>query len=455
MMVILGLGSNVGDRLGVLRQALFRLEQLTVLRVLQVSPLYLSDALLPENAPASWDMPYINLAVRCATDAEPHALLHELKNIEILLGRKPEKVWHPRPVDIDILVWDDRVINDAKLQVPHEHLVSRPFALWPLADVAQRWVCPEGEWRGKTAAEMCAQWGSRFTGTAPLHTRQIAQRIDTPQLVGILNITPDSFSDPHAAMTVSGALNQARELSEAGADILDIGAEATSPDAPRVTAEQEWQRLEKILQAIVTLKTTCTIPPKISVDTRRPFVAAKALEFGVDWINDVSGLSDPAMRELLAGQNCDIVIMHELGVPSDQTRTLPAAEHPGDAVFRWMEKTLKALSASGISPHRIILDVGIGFGKNPAQSLALIQSISHFKKLHQRLLVGHSRKSFLQQFTQRTPAERDVETLPISLYLARQKIDYLRLHNVDMCARAFKVERTLTTLATGETGYDD
>jgi 2-amino-4-hydroxy-6-hydroxymethyldihydropteridine diphosphokinase/dihydropteroate synthase len=424
-MIILGLGSNVDDRLSILRQALALIKKIPTLSVRQVSPVYVSNALMPEGAPAAWDMPYLNCALRCEADLLPRQLLAQLKEIENTLGRKPLEKWAPRPVDIDILAWDDLVCADDILQIPHEQLQTRPFALWPLADVA-----PE--------------WGPRFNDAAPLRTRQIAQRIDTPQLVGILNITPNSFSDAEIYTPENAAMRQCVALVEGGAEILDIGAEATSPGAVPISSEEEWRRLQDILPEIIARKNSLHIPPKISVDTRHPETAKKALALGVDWINDVSGLSNPAMLDVIAMHHCDVVIMHELGLPADKRRVLPLEKNPLEAVYAWGEKTLAFLANAGIKRERIILDVGIGFGKNPQQSLALLRQIGAFKNLNTRIMVGHSRKSFLKQFTLKSPAERDVETLSISLYLAQQAVDYLRLHNVDMCARAFKVTQALT-----------
>jgi 2-amino-4-hydroxy-6-hydroxymethyldihydropteridine diphosphokinase/dihydropteroate synthase len=444
-MLILGLGSNVGDRLQNLRDAFQRLKKIAGLRVEQVSPLYISDALLPENAPADWDMPYLNLALRCETQLNPYILLQHCKDIEIALGREPAKNWEPRPVDIDILAWDDMIQFDEKLHIPHEHLHTRPFALWPLADVAPRWIYPlQNIFQGKTAMEISSQWGSRFSGEAPCRTRQIMQRIDTPQLMGIINVSPDSFSDGPALFDVKAIIEQAYDLVENGAEILDIGAEASGPNATPVDEETEWQRLEAVLTGILAESTKMLITPKISVDTRHAGIAKKALELGVDWINDVSGLSDDAMCEVIANSKCNVVVMHELGIPTNQNKTLPLNENPVTAVYQWAEKILAKIDKAGIARERVILDIGIGFGKNAEQSLELLQCIDVFQKLNTRLLVGHSRKSFLKLFTQYRAVERDVETLPISLYLANLNIDYLRLHNVEMCARGLKVAKAFS-----------
>jgi 2-amino-4-hydroxy-6-hydroxymethyldihydropteridine diphosphokinase/dihydropteroate synthase len=440
-MVILGLGSNVGDRLHYLREALKHIAAIPNLTVRQVSPVYISDALLPDNAPATWDAPYLNLAIRCETTQKPHDLLYHTKNIEAVIGRVSGQDWGPRPIDIDILAWDNLIQYDEKLHIPHEHLHTRPFALWPLADVAPEWVYPlENQLYGKTAAEIVLQWGSRFNGEAPLHTRQILQRIDTAELMGIINVTPDSFSDGGMLIDVSSTIKHAHSLVNAGANLLDIGAEATGPHAKPLDAKTEWQRLEPILIGILAEKKQMLIPPKISVDTRHARTAKQALDLGVDWINDVSGLSDPLMRDIIKNSTGDVVIMHQLGIPENNNIHLPLSQDPVACVYDWAEAQLEFLQQQGIASERVVVDIGIGFGKTAQQSMRLLQQVSQFKKLGTRLLVGHSRKSFLKLFTDKAAPQRDIETLPVSLYLSRAGIPYLRVHNVELTSRAFRVE---------------
>jgi 2-amino-4-hydroxy-6-hydroxymethyldihydropteridine diphosphokinase/dihydropteroate synthase len=443
-MVILGLGSNHADRLQHLRLALHHIKKIAGLRVIAVSPVYVSDALLPDNAPASWDKPYLNLALRCETSVAPYDLLAAVKNIEVRLGRKDGPDWGPRPVDIDLLAWDDLIQYDEKLHIPHEHLTARPFALFPFSDVAPHWVYPlNGDFHGKTAVEIAAHWGSRFNGAAPFRTRQILQRIDAPQLVGIINITPDSFTDGGLFVEPESVVQQARALIDAGAEILDIGAEASNPAAQAIGAATEWQRLEKMLTTIMDTRTEFLVTPKISVDTRHAATAQKALALGVDWINDVSGLTDTAIQDIILQHTCDVVMMHQLGIPADRHKTLPLAADPVQHIYHWAETQLAELGARGLAFERIIFDVGIGFGKTADQSLEILRRIDEFKSLPVRLLVGHSRKSFFNLFTDKAPVERDVETLTASLHLAQHHIDYLRLHNVEHTARAFKLQYAL------------
>lgn len=445
-MVILGLGSNVGDRLANLRKALACLQKLPGFHVQRISPIYLSDALLPDNAPLNWDLPHLNCALRCETSLEPHALLKEIKAIEVQVGRKPNgEFWGPRVIDIDILAWDDLTLDSEVLTLPHKGLAERPFALWPLADVAPLWSFPlSGSHHGKTAAEMVEKWGTRFSGQAPLHTKQLYQRLETPQLVGIVNVTPDSFSDGGNFLQAEKALEHIHHLIASGAEIIDIGAESTAPHASPMTPEQEWARLQPLLALIKTAQNDFIITPKISVDTRHAETAEKALLMGIDWINDVTGLTNPAMRELALHSKVDCVIMHHMSIPASREHVLPRGKNPVTAVYDWAARHLDTLQKAGIARERLIFDPGIGFGKTAEQSLTLLQHIETFKKLDVRLLVGHSRKSFFSLFTDRPFSDRDTETLAASLYLANYPVAYLRLHNVEMCARGLRVLRGLT-----------
>lgn len=438
-MIILGLGSNIGDRLANLRAALHAISALPTVTVIQVSPVYISDAMLPDNAPADWDIPYLNAAIRCESSLKPTELLQQLKQIEKNIGRESlPRHWGPRIIDIDILAWDDLKLESDALTIPHKNLRERPFALWPLADVAPLWLDND-----KTAAQLVEQWGSRFNGDALFHTRQINHRIDTPQLVGIINVTPDSFSDGGKFLAMEAAVEQARALVAAGAAILDIGAESTAPSSTPIDEKTEWERLHPILTAILTEKNNFLLPVKISIDTRHVKTAEKVLALGVDWINDVTGLDDPAMRALLAQAKTDCVVMHHLAIPEDRAHVLPRNQDVVKLVYEWGARRLDELEKSGIARERIIFDPGIGFGKHAEQSLVLIKNCASFSTLGTRILIGHSRKSFFSMLSPAKAAERDVETQATTLFLASQPIAYLRVHNIDASARALRLMAAL------------
>ncbi len=259
----------------------------------------------------------------------------------------------------------------------------------------------------------------------------------TTRIAGILNVTPDSFSDGGEYFAPEMAVEQARRMLADGADIIDIGAESTRPGASSLTHDEEWERLQPVLEAL------CGENIKISIDTRHPQTAEKSLKYGIEWINDVSGFDNPAMVEV--AKNCDakLVIMHNLGIPADPKNIIDDKLDVIDEVYHWAEDRIKSLSEQGISNNRIIFDPGIGFGKDAEQSLNLLKNISHFKKLGVEIMVGHSRKSFLTGFTDKPAAGRDFETAIISAYLAQQKVDFLRVHNVEKNLQAVKIATAL------------
>lgn len=436
-MIILGLGTNAGDRLSNLRRALSLIKSQPKISVKRVSPIYLSDALLPDDAPADWNAPYLNLALACETTLDPFSLLHTIKELEQVIGRKPfNRPWGPRVIDIDILAYENVCFSRKELTLPHAELLNRPFALWPLSDVAPLWFHPDKD-SHKTASQLAEKWGSRFTGAAPFRTKQILQRADTPQLMGIINVTPDSFSDGNQFLTPEKALSHAIQLVNEGATVLDIGAEATSPNAKALDEKTEWQRLKPILEGIQTAQKHFLIKPTISIDTRHASVALNALTtFDVDWINDVSGLDDPAMQDLIISSQKECVIMHHLSIPANRYEVLPSHLDPLEYVYQWALKRVNELEQKGIPKEKIIFDPGIGFGKTAQQSLFLIRHIHEFKQLGTRLLIGHSRKTFLSLLTEDVFHERDTESLALSLRL--KEVDFLRVHNVHMNAKGFK-----------------
>lgn len=446
-MVILGLGCNVGDRLSNLRQAFAHLQQLPDLTLMQVSPVYESDPLLPDKAPHDWDLPYLNLAISYQTKLSPQELLVKLKEIEAIMGRAVHLTWSPRIIDIDILAWDALVLHEDNLIIPHPDLIERPFALFPLADIAPDWrYCVPGSYNtGKPVYEIIKKWGSRFTREAPLHTRQIAHRIDTPEIVGILNITKDSFSDGGEYYAVEKALLQAQYLFANGADIIDIGAESTRPGAQPIDRKIEEQRLSLVLSEICSYWQKSTFKPKISIDSKNLETIQKiTAHYCIDWVNDVSGLTNPDIGQIVAEKQLKAVFMHNLGIPLQANVVLSSKKDLVKQVYDWAEKQLKALIKLGLRKEQLIFDVGIGFGKTADQSYLLLKEINRFSDLGLPILVGHSRKSFLTRYTDYPAAERDIETAAVSSYLAQQKVDYLRVHNVAHTMRALRVLKSFT-----------
>lgn len=446
-MIVIGLGSNLGDRSHNIRQALFQLGQGfsdksvgSTIQVLKVSSFYESDALLPTDAPLSWNQPYLNAAALIKTSLNPLELLGELKRIERTLGRVVKDRWAPRVIDLDILAWDQLVLKspERSIEIPHPSLLERPFALLPFAEVLPLWTFPvPGENYGVTADQLCRRWKNQPASEIPLNTRSVA--LSKPRWVGILNVTPDSFSDGGYYEHVDAALIQAQRLIDAGADVLDIGAESTRPHASPISEENEWARLKEILPTIRKTFPQVTI----SIDTRHARVAQYAIECGVQWINDVSGLQSEAMLALARICDTRFVLVHSLSVPVQPKEIIPLDQDPVECLLAWCHRRVDELQQAGISAQRLILDPGIGFGKNPVQSLSILKNISRFKSIGLPLLVGHSRKSFLTLFSNTRPIERDLETVVSSLYLGQNGVDYLRVHDIQAHERAYQIFQSL------------
>ncbi len=247
-----------------------------------------------------------------------------------------------------------------------------------------------------------------------------------PTLVGILNVTPDSFSGD--GLMATHAVAYAEQLVLAGADILDIGAESTRPHATALTADAEWARLAPVLEAMIHCAWRDSV--RLSVDTRHPQTASRALALGVDIINDVGGLSDHRMAEIVEEHACDVVVMHALTIPANPSKTLPDDADVVRVVLEWKLNITNHAIARGISPERLIFDPGIGFGKTAKQSLTLVNEARSLTQSGGRWLFGHSQKSFLSLFSDAKSAERDDLTLACSSQLAASGVDYLRVHQV-------------------------
>lgn len=428
---VLGLGSNCGDRLEYLRKAVQILKTPSPgIQVLAISPIYQSDALLPEGAQSSWNLPFLNLNLLCLTELSPRELLANVKGIEALLGRKQRGRWAPREIDIDILTYGDNKHFESDLQIPHSSLLARPFALLPLAD-----LCSVTE-LSPQASDLVIQWRRGAPHSIPFSTKR--SQICLTQLMGIINVTEDSFSDGGHFLNPELALNQANRLIAQGATVLDLGAESTRPGAKRVDSKTEWKRLEPILEPLLSQLKAAGRPIATSVDTRNVDVAIRAIRSGVHWINDVSGFENSEMRKAVMSSNVQVVAMHSLTIPPSQKDVLSFDQNPIDQLLQWADQRVKDLIRKGISRDRIIIDPGIGFGKTPSQTWEILRSMHRFNELGVRTLVGHSRKSFLASVTEHPAAERDIETCALSVELVSQGVDFIRVHNVDLNARAIQ-----------------
>ena len=379
--------------------------------------------MLPPDAPADWISPFLNLVAECSSAPEPQALLAAIKDIERSLGRTDGRHWSPRPIDIDILLYEDRTVSDATLAIPHPGLLERPFVLTPLAAL-------------KPGLDLSQTGFSSAKATALAANRALGREI--PLWMGIVNLTPDSFSDGGSNQEWHDIETTIDAMVAAGVHILDFGAESTRPGASPLTAVEEWQRLEPILAQVCEKFSGDPLRPRFSVDTYHADVARRAIELGIDIVNDVSGLRDTAMLELAASSSVEFVAMHNLGLPADPATTLPTDSNAADQIADWIDESRDGWRASGIDTDRIIVDPGIGFGKNPVQSLEILRDIDKLQNSGQRLLVGHSRKSFMKGFGGGENSERDLMTIGSSMALCERGVDILRVHNVSDHTTAYR-----------------
>jgi dihydropteroate synthase len=260
--------------------------------------------------------------------------------------------------------------------------------------------------------------------------------------MGIVNVTPDSFSDGGHFHSPESAIAQAEKLISDGADILDIGGESTRPYADPVSLDEELNRTVPLIEAI---RSSSDIP--ISIDTTKTEVARKALAAGADVINDISALrKEPEMAGLVAESGKPVIIMHMQGTPADM-QDRPQYDNVLDEITAFFEERLEAMARQGIPEELVTLDPGIGFGKTLEHNLRIIKNLAHFKTLGRPILLGHSRKSFIAPLTGiEDAASRDLPTAVISALSVASHVDIVRVHNVAATRQALQVAEALRDL---------
>lgn len=248
---------------------------------------------------------------------------------------------------------------------------------------------------------------------------------DLPLMMGIINVTPDSFSDGGKFIASEAALEQAKKLVDEGADLLDIGGESTRPGSEQVVLEEE---LRRTVPAIEKIAAKLDVP--ISIDTTKAEVARQALRAGACIVNDISGLTfDAEMRTVCAESGAGVVCMHIQGTPQTMQDN-PTYEDVVHDIRVWLRERVAALTAVGISEEQIVLDPGIGFGKTAEHNLEILSHVKELQAIGFPLLVGHSRKRFLGAILDRPLDERTFGTVGVSVALAAQGAEIIRVHDV-------------------------
>jgi dihydropteroate synthase len=258
-----------------------------------------------------------------------------------------------------------------------------------------------------------------------------------PVVIGILNVTPDSFSDGGKYGSPEEAVEAARQMMADGAALIDVGGESTRPGAAPVPAQEEIARVLPVVEALVAEH----IP--VSIDTRKPEVAGRALAAGACVLNDVTGFRDPAMRALAANHGATVIIMHMKGEP--QTMQLdPRYEDVVAEVGAFLNNQAQACIAAGVAPEHIWIDPGIGFGKTVEHNLGLLRATGQLAALGYPVVIGASRKSFIGRITgEEEPTRRLGGSLAVALYAASQGAAALRVHDVMETVQALAMWRAL------------
>ena len=255
-------------------------------------------------------------------------------------------------------------------------------------------------------------------------------------IMGVLNVTPDSFSDGGEFLDAEAAVNHGLAMAQSGADIIDIGGESTRPGSMRVASEEE---MERVLPVIEQLARTITLP--ISIDTSKTQVARAAIERGATIINDITGGRDPEMFALAAEEQAALIIMHMQGTPETMQRAPTYADVVGE-VADFFRQRYDAAIRSGIDPLCIAFDPGIGFGKTVAHNLDLLANLSRLQVEHRPLVVGVSRKSFLGKISGQ-PDGRESATVAMTSLLRERGAHILRVHDVAANAQALRATEAL------------
>ena len=440
--IYLGLGSNLGDRLQNLQEAVRLLAP--EVQVSGLSSVY-------ETEPWGYtDQPrFLNLALAAETNLEPQELLVHLKQIEAELKRETTFRNGPRTIDLDILFYGNVVMDTPDLVIPHPRLAERAFVLVPLDEIAPGFVhpvlhktvhdltrqtdtssvllfqaatpdCPQEVLNSRTKLEYPLAWGSRTF------------------VMGIINVTPDSFSGDGLLSqpdTVKAAVEQACRFIQQGADIMDIGGESTRPGSQPVEAGEEMQRVVPVIRAMRQLG----LPVILSIDTYKASVAEAALQAGADWINDVWALrGDPDLAAVAADHRAPIILMHNRSKPNDATLDLRlGGRYVGakydDLLGEIRQELLESVSlalGAGVAKDHIILDAGIGFGKTVDQNLELLNRQNEICALGYPVLLGPSRKSFIGYTLDAPPDQRLEGTAATVAVGISRGVDIIRVHDV-------------------------
>ena len=423
--VFLGLGSNQGNRIAHLRQAVSMLSDHPQINILNKSSVFQTPALMQPDAPKSWDIDFYNCCIEVETSITPLSLLTIIKNIEKKIGRKLNAPrWSPRVIDIDIIDYNNQCIQLEALRVPHVGLLERNFVLIPLLEISPYWQHP-------LYPDINLHQKLKAFDVLPFAPFQL----DQPKIIGILNLSTNSFSGD-GLKQLTEIKDKFFQLVDQGAEVIDIGAASSKPGAPSLSVEAEWEILFPVVEALGSWLNSSDLlfKPKISIDTYQSAIVKKLLDYPVDFINDIYGINTKEICQLLKNRNLKYILMHHCGPAGD--KYLPIKKPAIKQLLKFFIDKKENLLAYGLCAKQIIFDIGIGFGKYPFQVQNILENLEDLSILGVGILVGHSRKASISLSIQTlSPEDRDFETAVIS-HKIKRSAQYLRVHNVVLTRRA-------------------
>ncbi|KAI3331346.1 Dihydropteroate synthase [Ustulina deusta] len=473
----IALGSNLGDRVAMIEQACREMDARGV-KVKRTSSLWETEPMYVLDQDR-----FVNGACEVETELEPLPLLDALQDIEKSMGRRKLIDKGPRNIDLDILLYENETVAHPRLQIPHALIAEREFVLRPLAElIPHRALDPTHPW--KLIQDHLNELPPPTTGSVePLSTLTPLRTSVTPlnalrstrptQVMAILNVTPDSFSDggvhlppPEARSQTmtgqdvesNGSLSSSsppsptylaslrstiRRFIASGATLIDVGGQSTAPGAPEVSVSEELYRVLPAISVIRSMPEAAHV--SISVDTYRAAVAEAAVAAGADIVNDVSaGLLDDAMLPTVARLGCSVCLMHMRGTPATMSCM---NEYPGGLIPTLAEELrarVDAAEKAGIRRWRIILDPGMGFAKVGDQNLEILRHMPELRRWPGLeglpWLLGSSRKSFVGKITGVSkPGDRVYGTAATVTAAVQGGADIVRVHDVLEMAQVVKM----------------
>lgn len=430
--VYIGLGSNLQNRYENIAKALTFLKEQNC-KILDTSFLYETAPMYISDQPK-----FLNAVCKISTTLEPIALLDLLKKIEEDIGRVPTFRNGPRLVDVDILDYEGLAFVSERLELPHPRICEREFVLRPLCDIDPTWVHPIL----RCTAQHLLQSLEKTHGTDVVKALPLPGGIIMPlgvqtYVMGILNVTPDSFSDGGKYNDLTCAVQRAKDLLSGGADIIDIGGASSRPGAEDVPVEEELSRILPIIRQLRSEGIACPI----SVDTFHAQVAEEAILAGASLINDISGgTRDPNMLSLISRLDVPICLMHMRGNSSTMN---DLAQYTKGQVMQTvhleLETCFRSASNAGIYRWNLIADPGIGFSKDCQQNIEILRNLKMLTRPYPCLL-GTSRKKFLGALTGKVhPEQRTWATAATCTAAIAAGVDFLRVHDVSELKDVIKV----------------